>query len=163
MLWAWPENHYLQCEGLPDASEEVPLSLFLHLLLLLWEDNLPKCRFHHSYCNHSGRFLAVGAAEIIRLFEKTLELFAAVGREQLQLHRVGMDGCSCPAAGCSSCQYCCKSLLCQQSLLLETCLMSARFVPGCTCHLHKYVCYATIMALIWEEGEIIFTGEGLLA
>lgn len=145
MLRAWCENHYLQCEGLPDASEAVPFSLFLHLLLLLWEDNLLNCRFHHSYFNHSGRLLVVGAAEIISVFEKTLELSAAVGRKQLLLQRVGMR-CSCPAAACSGCQYHCKFLLCQQSLLLETWLMLAKFVLRCTCHLHKYICYATIMA-----------------
>lgn len=145
MLWAWPEYHYLQCEGLPDAFEEVPLSLFLHLLLLFREDNLSNCRFHHSYCNHSGRLLVVGVAEIISVFEKTLELSAAVGRKQLLLQRVGMR-CSCPAAACSGCQYRCKFLLCQQSLLLETQLLLAKFVLRCTCHLHKYIFYATIMA-----------------
>lgn len=148
MLWAWPENHYLQWEGLPDVPEEVPVSLllFLHLLFLLWEDNLSNCRFHHSYCNPSGRLLAVGSAEIISLFEKTLELFAAVGRRQLvPLQRVGTR-CSCPAAGCSGCRYCCKFLLCQQSLLLEMWLMLAKFAPSYTCHLRKYICYAAIMA-----------------
>lgn len=139
MLWARPENHYLQCEGLSDASEEVPLSLllFLPLLLLLWEDNLSNCRFHHSYCNHSGRLSLVDAAEIFSLFENTLELFAAVTKGTAD----SGDEMLLP----SSCWYCCKFLLCQQSPLLETWLMLAKFVLKCACHLHKYICSATIM------------------
>ena len=84
MLSAWPKNHYLHTEGLPEAPEEVPASLLLFRLslLLLWEDNLSNRRFHLSNCNHSGRLLAFGTAEINSLFEKTLEFFVAVGRKQ---------------------------------------------------------------------------------
>jgi len=35
MLSAWPENHYLHTEELPEALKEIPASLLLFFLLLL--------------------------------------------------------------------------------------------------------------------------------
>lgn len=71
--------------GSQKPPEEVPasFSLFLLLLLLLWDDNLSNCMFHHPDRNRSGRLLAFGTAEINSLFEKTLEFFVAAGRKQL--------------------------------------------------------------------------------
>lgn len=101
------------------------LLLFPLLLVLLQEDNLSNCMFHHSNFCHSRRLLVSGTAKIHSPFEEILECFTA-GRKQpavllrLQHQTIMLSSWLQLMLATAA------ALLCQQSLLLETRLILAK-------------------------------------